>query len=261
MLNVYNKITPATGLHVAGICKIKIVPKEWLLSPLVIDFKTGRIISDVLLMEGKNFIEIDFVQDTYDYGEKPKSSKQGSFYEISLSGNTNSLTADDLQTLNTYRYHQFVAVIKDRQGRQKIVGNKDAGMVLQFSNKETTDKGGTQLIAIDMTMDMQNPAPFFALQLATPELLFIINSSTEIYLYWVSVPNATGYILQRASNAAFTTGLVNIYSWAAYTYTGAAMYHEDTSALPATTYYYRIKTTATGFTDSFYGTVSATTTA
>ena len=160
-MNVYSKISPETGAHVAGIYQIKIVPIEWLTQQLFPDFKTGKILDEIILMPGKQWIEISFIQETYEYSEKPKNNKEGSFFEITLSGNSNSLSATDMQILQTYRYHHFVAIIRDRQKRYKVIGNKDAGMVFQYSNKESSNQGGTQLIGIDMTTDLIDPAPFY----------------------------------------------------------------------------------------------------
>ncbi|MDH7463989.1 hypothetical protein QEG73_21990 [Chitinophagaceae bacterium 26-R-25] len=78
-------------------------------------------------------------------------------------------------------------------------------------------------------------------------------SDTQINLSWASVTNATGYVVDRATNAGFTTGVtLGIYS-------GNGLSFNDTSRIASTQYFYRIRATASGFTDSIYSTTNATT--
>lgn len=78
-------------------------------------------------------------------------------------------------------------------------------------------------------------------------------SGTEIDLTWASVTNATSYTVQRAADSGFTTSLTTIY-------TGSGTSFNDTGLTIATTYYYRVKATATAYRDSVYSTTSASTT-
>ncbi|MES2457225.1 MAG: hypothetical protein V4594_16845 [Bacteroidota bacterium] len=163
MLNVYNTISPTYGPHIAGICNIKIVPIEWLEAPVEKDFKTDKIITAVEFIDGKSWINLELLQETFEFIEKPKQSKPGSFFEVSISGTSNDITPETLQVLNTFRNHLFIALVKDAQHREKLIGNQHEGMLFQFSNKEANDKGGTQIILIDLNMDLQDPAPFYEL--------------------------------------------------------------------------------------------------
>jgi hypothetical protein len=78
-------------------------------------------------------------------------------------------------------------------------------------------------------------------------------SSTQINLAWASSSNATGYVVDRATNSGFTTGV------ALGIYTGSGNSFNDTGRTTATTYYYRIRATAAGYVDSAYATANATT--
>lgn len=93
---------------------------------------------------------------------------------------------------------------------------------------------------------------FIAAPLPTPQLFVSVVSSSEIDLNWTDVANATGFVLERATNSNFSVGLITLY-------TGALFAFADTGVSQNTTYYYRIKATATGFTDSDYGYASGMT--
>lgn len=79
-----------------------------------------------------------------------------------------------------------------------------------------------------------------------------VNSATQITANWTKTPRATGYVLQRATNVGFTTGLT--------TFTlGDVAVKVDTGLTTGTHYYYRIKATAANATDSTYATDDDTT--
>jgi hypothetical protein len=90
--------------------------------------------------------------------------------------------------------------------------------------------------------------------LEAPTLAVDTVTATSISLSWNTPTNATGFVLQRALNSGFTSGLATIY-------TGAAESFNDTGLAVSTPYYYRIKATASGYADSTYGTANDTTSA
>jgi hypothetical protein len=91
-------------------------------------------------------------------------------------------------------------------------------------------------------------------QLATPGSFGATPvSNSQINLSWNSVINATGYVLQRATNVGFTTGvftLVNNLNVTSY---------NDTGLNTSTTYYYRVLAKASGYIDSANATANAST--
>jgi hypothetical protein len=152
MKPVYSDLSPKRGVHVAGICSIQIVPREWLETPIAIDFTTGKVIVEVDLVADKEWINLGLLEESYDYDEKPKSSKSGSFFEVAAGGVTNDLSPEILQTLETFRYHEFIAILKDKQQRYRIVGDQDAGMVLQFASSQGN------ILKVDISLQMQTEA-------------------------------------------------------------------------------------------------------
>lgn len=80
-----------------------------------------------------------------------------------------------------------------------------------------------------------------------------VDSAVQITISWDSVTHATGYVLQRATDAGFTSGLTTVYS-------GSGTSVADGSLDPSTTYHYRLKATAAGYANSNYDSDNATTT-
>jgi len=161
MKPAYSDIAPVTGGLVSGICAVKIIPREWIAEEIKIDFGTNKVLSQAVLFPNKNWLKLQLVESSYEFDEKPKSNKGGNYYETSLSGTSNDLSADLLQVLETLRYSEFVVIAMDRQKRYRIIGNQDAGMVMQITNKQTNNQGGNQVITIDFTIQTETLSPFF----------------------------------------------------------------------------------------------------
>ncbi len=161
MKPIYNNLTLTTGAYFAGISKIKIVPREWITEPIEIDFETGKVINEVLLAEGKQWLNLELTENSYDFEEKIKSSRSGEYYDIVIQGTINNISPELLQILETIRYHEMVAVAMDRQRRWKVIGNKDAALLFRFSNKENNNQGGQQICSIDLSMQSEHTSPFY----------------------------------------------------------------------------------------------------
>lgn len=89
------------------------------------------------------------------------------------------------------------------------------------------------------------------LELATPTITATTNSSSQITASWGAITYATSYSLQRATNSAFSAGLVTT----SLTGTSSAA----TGLTAGTTYYFRVQALATGDTSNWSNTASATT--
>jgi hypothetical protein len=91
--------------------------------------------------------------------------------------------------------------------------------------------------------------------LPTPPSLFkalALSGNSSVSLTWTAKSGSLGYVVQRATNSIFTTGLTTVY-------TGTDTSYTDTGLAGGSTYYYRLKATA-GL-DSTWTVKSATTSA
>lgn len=116
-------------------------------------------------------------------------------------------------------------------------------------------KGYYLVAKVDMDLEAYVLPPLSGLvQLETPANFTATPSSTsQINLSWDAVTDATGYVIDRATNVGFTTGVaLGIYS-------GNGTSFNDSGRTSATQYFYRIRATGAGFWDSNYATSNATT--
>lgn len=160
MKTVYNNIELKPGVHTGGICKIEIVPIEWLDEKIETDFSTGAVV-EVNLIAGKEWIVLELAPDSYLFDERSKTSKAGSYYELAISGQANDLDDELRQLLETLRYHQFVVKATDREKRPRISGNIDKGMKMSIPNaNDNADGGGTLSVALNFSFEHERMAPF-----------------------------------------------------------------------------------------------------
>ncbi|HYC29542.1 MAG TPA: hypothetical protein VEB42_12005, partial [Chitinophagaceae bacterium] len=113
------------------------------------------------LLPGKDFLTIQFTADSYLFDEKPKSSRGGPFYEILLKGTVNRIDAPIQQAIETFRYHEFVALVKLRDKRVKLVGTKEAGLVQQTVISINNGGGGIEIGTIEMAMESETLSPYY----------------------------------------------------------------------------------------------------
>ena len=161
MKQAYNNISITSGAYAAGIFKIQIAPREWLQYDIVPDFTTGKVLNEVLLTDNKSFIKLSFTPDSYQFDEKPKNTKAGTYFEIKFEGIINNITPEILLTLETLRNHELVAILHDKQRRKKVIGNQAAGLIFQYSNQEDAKNGGVQICAVSLMMDSEAITPFY----------------------------------------------------------------------------------------------------
>ena len=76
-----------------------------------------------------------------------------------------------------------------------------------------------------------------------PPTLSLTPGDTEMVINWGAIPNATNYVIQRATDSGFTTGLTEVYN-------GALLTDTDTGLTNGTTYYYRGKAQGKGYIES-----------
>jgi hypothetical protein len=159
----YNNISLATGAHIAGICEIKIVPREWIIYTPVIDFNTGKVTTALIFIDSLNWLVLQLAPDSYSYIEKPKTNKTGSYFEINISGLINYFDAALLQQLETIRYNEVVALVKDNKGQYRLVGTKEIGLQLEIGNVQSNKQDGLLEVSIEMTMQNSYASPFYEL--------------------------------------------------------------------------------------------------
>jgi hypothetical protein len=159
MKQVYDHIEAAEGAVAAGIISIKVAPREWIAS-IVTDTVTG-IVTAVNFISGKNWIIIEFTPASYDFDEKQKENKSGTYYDTKLSGILNTFSADVQLVLETLRYHEVIAAVKDRNRKTKLAGNTTTALRFSYSDKTENKGSGDQTVEVEMNAELEELSPFF----------------------------------------------------------------------------------------------------
>lgn len=104
-----------------------------------------------------------------------------------------------------------------------------------------TDKVSSSSSIIKVSTQLAAPGSFTASAV----------TATTMTLTWNAVTGASGYLVERATNAGFSTGLTTVY-------TGTALTTPVTGLTTGTTYYFRVKATSTNFTGAYSTLTQAT---
>ncbi len=165
----YAPIALQPGTHQAGIVSIQVAPKEWLDNNLVQDFATKNV-AMLPLKAGKTLINLDFTHPSYEYNEKPKTSKNGAFTEVTLSGLLNYTSPEAAASLETLKYHELIAVVTDSRRQRRIVGDKDFGLTLSFFSKNGNTANASHATEVIMTIEVEEVPPFYGWDITVAEI-------------------------------------------------------------------------------------------
>ena len=161
MKPVYKSLPLQTGILNTGIYTVHVAPREWLAYNIAIDFSTGKVTREATLLPGKNWLLLEFAPQSYDFDEKEKTNKSGSYYDISIVGDLNKYDAAVHQVLETIRYHELVAIVTNRNRLKQIVGNMEAGLRRTFNSKKLNNSYGHEDLHIELRMEAEDPSPFY----------------------------------------------------------------------------------------------------
>ncbi len=161
MKPVYSNVDLKPGAHNGGIITIQVAAKEWLSSDPVISFMSGKVTTAITLLEGFNWLTLEFTPGSYTYDEKPKQSKPGTYYEVTAAGIINYSDPDLQQVLQTLRYHQVVAIVTNRNKFRKVVGNTEYGMIPQIGNIITNAASGKEYAEFSLLAQTEASPPFY----------------------------------------------------------------------------------------------------
>jgi hypothetical protein len=154
----FYSLTLQPGAHRKGIVDIKLAAKDWVVGEIEIDFNTGKVINAVELIDSKAWLAIQFTPKSYQLTEKPKTNKSGEYFEITIKGSLNRLTAISQQTLHNMKGFELVVIAMDKQKVKKLIGNKEHGMILNFEHDHSND---TQSVDLSFSFDSEFAAPFY----------------------------------------------------------------------------------------------------
>jgi len=112
---------------------------------------------------------------------------------------------------------------------------------------------GLNLIAYPVGAAVTTPVVVLSQTLAAPTLTAATGSGAAgtTHITWTAVTNAKNYVVDRATNVGFTTGVT------LGVYNGPLLVFDDSALTPSTTYYYRVRAQGTNYTDSAFSTVQS----
>lgn len=145
-----------TALNPGGYCSFLLFLHEDVEQWPVIDPQTGIVLDSVQLYAGKSFYTINVGETDRFFKEEMQRGPGGPYHNMTvqgkLAGNTNNATL----ILGKYQHHQFGLLVKDRNGEQRLIGDKHTGarITFDYTSGDFNDNRGRNI-----SFSWQNPMP------------------------------------------------------------------------------------------------------
>lgn len=145
-----------SALNPGGYCTFLLFLHEDVEQWPVVDPETGIIADSVQLKEGKSYYTISLGETDRFFKEEMQVGTGGPFHNITVNGkfvgNTNNATL----LLGKYQHHQFGLLVKDRNGEQRLIGDKHTGAKINY---DYTSGDWSEQRHRNITFTWKNPQP------------------------------------------------------------------------------------------------------
>lgn len=206
--NVYTPVTslPRAPHYTSGICAIKYFKWEDVLVWPELNPLTGTITTSLQLKPGKSiYLASGLTDSTRRYEEAQKPDGAGDFFEMSCKGSLAGSSGQNFLTLAQMKHHQWGLIIEDRNGFNRLIGNKDSGA--SFSHNY--GNGDARKTDVQWKWESPMPAPIYggaSFDITIGGITVTAGSLTLIMRFRVG---AAGSPMNEGSTLLVNAGFVN----------------------------------------------------
>ncbi len=147
-------------VEVGGVCKIVLFKVEDVFQWPPLNPATGVIDGAVELKAGSIFYSLHSAEKNRVFTEEVKRAAWGPYTDIQLSFQKGGNSAANTLSLQRMLFHQWGIIISDRDGLQRLIGNRDCGAVLEF-DYNSADPGSSRIRKIKFSWQHQLSAPIY----------------------------------------------------------------------------------------------------
>lgn len=126
------KLSKATRIYPAGLCKCLYTPWENVLTWPTINPETGGIDDDIELKPGTVLYTAELNKQTQSFDEETQKGSAGTSRPMEINATLPGNTEENILILDTMMYHKFLVVFEERDGIFRFFGNQDSGADLSF---------------------------------------------------------------------------------------------------------------------------------
>jgi len=131
--NIFSPVSNLTKSPVksGGFCQITLFKKEDVLNWPLIDPITGLLNTAVDLKPGGAFYFIEATEKDKTFLEEEKFSDAGPFFDMLVTSQLGGNSINNTLSLGAMIFHEWGIIVDDRDGNQRLIGNKDSCATLQ----------------------------------------------------------------------------------------------------------------------------------
>lgn len=147
--------------EVGGLCKVFYILKRDVQKFPDVNPLTGIISSAIELKPGGTVYWCEAAESDRSFTEDVKESTAGRYLDIQVSAQLGGNSAANTLALDAMKFHQFILILHDRDGLQRLIGNEDAGATLLYDYK-SGDPNGSRIRKLKWQWQHTNNAPIYA---------------------------------------------------------------------------------------------------
>lgn len=180
--NIFSQVGPLTKPPVAnaGVCLVQFCKWEDVLTWPTVDPLTGILNSTIILKPGA--VWNIFISPNTDRAltEQQQAASPGHYYRVQVTGYLPGNDAPTTLKVAAMPYHDYVLLVKDRDGLIRLIGDEDTGA--EFSNNYSSgDAGSSRKRSITFSWETINPLPIYPGNDGIPGQGILTEDSTPIH--------------------------------------------------------------------------------
>ncbi len=154
-----NDILPLNSENISGLLTLYFVPVSHVATvpvPWQCEVSTA-----ITLQPGKRLFSLAFTRETSGFKSDKETTAAGAVYKTAITGVTPMLKLETTQILTEMSEDLFILIVKDANGKRRLVGNLDEGMRMDYSEDSKQRHGDRAEYTIKFYRDLTEPVPFY----------------------------------------------------------------------------------------------------
>lgn len=160
VVRTVQKLSKASRIFPGGACEVLFTPYENVLTWPAINPETGGVDDEIELKPGTVLYSAELNPQTKSFDEKTQKSSAGKSHLMELGATLPGNVQENILTLSTMLFYQFLVIFKELDGTYRFLGNEDSGADLEYDyTSGSKDKSRNR--NIKFTWSAPNAAPVY----------------------------------------------------------------------------------------------------
>lgn len=126
------QLSKASRIFPGGLCKCLFTPRENVDTWPLINPQSGGVDDEIILKAGTVLYNLELNPQGRTFNERTRRTSAGRPHEFELNGTLPGNVAENILTLNTMLFHEFLIIFQELDGMYRYLGTEDSGPTLDY---------------------------------------------------------------------------------------------------------------------------------